>query len=87
MSKRQKQIARLVSIPSDYTYSELSVLLRSFGYVELNKGKTSGSRVRFFREADNHVIDLHKPHPGDILGKNAVRAIIRTLVENGDVSI
>ena len=28
-----------------------------------NKGKTSGSRVRFYRPTDGKLIDLHKSHP------------------------
>lgn len=87
MSKKQKQIARILSIPADYTYSELTSLLKSFGYMEYSKGKTSGSRVRFFRAKDSHIINLHKPHPGDILGRNAVKSIVNILIENGDISV
>ena len=52
MSKLEKQIERLRSIPKDYTYSEAKALAQQFGYVEKQKGRTSGSRVLLFRESD-----------------------------------
>ena len=47
MSKLEKEIERLKSKPKDYTYEEVKSLLNKLGYIEYNKGKTSGSRVRF----------------------------------------
>lgn len=85
MSKKEKQLRRILSLPKDYTYSECSTLLRSLGYEEYNKGRTSGSRVRFYRKEDGHVIDLHKPHPGDVMLPAAVKAVVATLRQNGDV--
>lgn len=39
----------------------------------------------FFRQADGRKILLHKPHPGDIMKKYAVRQFLDRLVENGDI--
>ena len=47
MSKLDKAKERLKSIPTDYTYSEARYLLGKLGFEESNKGKTSGSRVKF----------------------------------------
>ena len=85
MSRRDKQWKRILALPSDYTYTECATLLKTLGYVEYNKGKTSGSRVRFYREADGHIIDLHKPHPGDVMLRAAIKAVVKALQENGDV--
>ena len=85
MSKSQKAIERLRSIPKDYTYSELKNILQNFGFVEHNKGNTSGSRVKFHRVADNAIIMLHKPHPGDILPEYAVRNVVKSLKGFGDL--
>lgn len=63
MSKKDKLLKRLKSNPSDFTYNELRTLLNYLGFVENNKGKTSGSRVIFFSKSLNEVIKLHKPHP------------------------
>lgn len=47
MSKLEKAKERLRLKPKDYTYTEAKVLLSQMGFVEHNKGKTSGSRVKF----------------------------------------
>lgn len=40
---------RLLSMPRDYTYAEARALLKQLGFIESNKCRTSGSRVRFYR--------------------------------------
>lgn len=87
MSKRDKLIQRLLSIPSDFTYDEAKTLASQFGYKEHNKGKTSGSRILLFREKDCRKIMLHKPHPGDIMKKYAVQDLLMHFIENGDIRI
>ena len=52
MSKKDKLIERLKSKPKDFTYNEAKVILNSFGFIENNKGKTSGSRVVFVKDND-----------------------------------
>ena len=49
MSKKEKLINRLKTKPKDFTYNEAKTLLESVGFVESNKGKTSGSRVGIYR--------------------------------------
>lgn len=85
MSQHQKALDRLRSMPKDYTYTELKQVLSKLGYEEQNKGSTSGSRVRFYRESDEAVIDLHKPHPGDIMKGYAVKLVVQKLIEKGDL--
>jgi len=80
MSKIEKLIARLLSRPTDFTWEELSKVLGHFGYEELKTGKTGGSR-RKFADKDKHIIDLHKPHPGNIVKQYQIRDIINTLTE------
>ena len=72
MGKFEKAKERLLSIPKDYTYDEARYLLNHLGFKEFNKGKTSGSRVRFYRARDNRVLLLHKPHPGKIMCVSSV---------------
>jgi hypothetical protein len=55
------------------------------GFVEYNKGKTSGSRVKFYRERDSRVILLHKPHPGDVMDRGAVSDLVDYLKEIGEL--
>ena len=80
-----KLIKRLKSVPADFTFSELETLLGWLNYKRHNKGSTSGSRVLFYRESDNSKIALHKPHPGDIMSRAAVRDVIKKLEESGDI--
>jgi hypothetical protein len=60
MSRQEKLITRLLSVPKDFTWEELIKALALFGYEELRGGKTGGSRRRF-ADADKNVITLHKP--------------------------
>ena len=59
MSKLEKLKQRLRELPKDFTYEELVSLLIALGYELDNKGKTSGSRVKFIK-GDTPII-LHKP--------------------------
>ena len=85
MSRLSKAKERIVSKPRDYTYTELKVLLGQLGFEESSKGKTSGSRVKFYRESDKRIILLHKPHPGDIIDPGALKDIVDTLLRLGEL--
>lgn len=84
MSSRQKMLNRLLLRPKDYTYSELRTLLSKLGYMEDNKGKTSGSRVSFYNK-QKKVVSVHKPHPGNELKRYVIDLIIDLLRRNGDL--
>ena len=79
MSKKEKLIMRLLGRPKDFHYDEAKVLLWYFGFVENNKGRTSGSRVEFIR--GNDTILLHKPHPSGELKGYQVKQLIDSLKE------
>ncbi len=79
MSRAEKLLERFLDRPKDFTYPELKKLLSHFGYAAFNQGKTSGSRVAFIHSATNHIIRLHKPHPGNILKAYQVDLIIEEL--------
>lgn len=85
MSKIDKAKERLCSRPKDYTYSEARYLLSQLGFDEFNKGKTSGSRVKFYRVSDQRIILLHKPHPGDVMSIGAIRDLATSLEEMGEI--
>ncbi len=72
MSKLEKQIERLKSKPKDFTYDELKGLLNKLGFIEYNKGKTSGSSVKFI-DNYNKIIELHKPHPSNIIKQYKIK--------------
>ncbi|OHD54671.1 MAG: hexulose-6-phosphate isomerase [Spirochaetes bacterium GWF1_51_8] len=75
MSIREKLIERFLQRPKDFTYLELQALLKGFGYHEISKGQTSGSRVGFIQQENHHIILLHKPHPGNELKRYQIDLI------------
>ena len=84
MSQLEKAIERIKTCPKDYTYDEARTLMGRFGFVEKTKGKTSGSRVSFYREKDKKVVMLHKPHP-DPMDVAAVKQLKNYLESIGEI--
>jgi predicted RNA binding protein YcfA (HicA-like mRNA interferase family) len=78
MSKKEKLIAKLQQRPSDFSWNELTSLLKSFGYSEVKTGKTGGSRRRFVHP-NAATITLHKPHPQNTLKKYAIDQLLDLL--------
>lgn len=85
MSKLDKAKERVLSKPKDYTYTEARYLLAKLGFEEFNKGKTSGSRVKFYRKSDKATVLLHKPHPGDEMVPGAVTQLADYLKDLGEI--
>ena len=85
MSTFEKEKQKLLSVPKDYTYPEAVSLLKHLGFTEFTKGKTSGSRMKFFRESDKRIILLHKPHPGNIMAPGAVFELKKNLISMGEL--
>ena len=82
MSKKLKLVERFTSLPKDFSWSELSSLLKLFGFEEMQMGKTSGSRARFYKAGYPPIL-LHKPHPGKILKEYQIKYIKEYLEEEG----
>lgn len=83
MSKVEKLIKKLISRNKNFTYSELKTLLVSLGYEEHHQGKISGSRVAFINQNANHIIRLHKPHPGKELKLYQIDLLLKDLKDQG----
>ena len=81
MGKKEKLIARLKSNPKDFTFEEMQTLLIYLGFEMSNKGKTSGSQVKFIK--DNIPIILQKPHPRKELLEYQVKQILDVLEQEG----
>ena len=82
MGKKEKLIEKLMRRPKDFTFEEAISLLEYLGFQKSNKGKTSGSRVRF--RNGSLVINMHKPHPRKELLDYQIRDLIDVLKE-GDL--
>lgn len=87
MSRIETLIEKLCKQPTsaNIRYSDVKKILSHFGYIESNKGATSGSRVKFYHPETKAVLMLHKPHPGDIMTKGAVESVVRFLKEHGHI--
>ena len=83
MSTKEKLIERFKRQPKDFTFDELKKLLDGFGFELSNKGKTSGSRVRFQNTELKVIIDIHKPHTSGIpINETALKNIYNSLINN-----
>ena len=77
MGRKEKLIERLKKNPKDFTFDEMKTLLESLGFEMFNKGKTSGSRVKFLK--GNTAIILHKPHPRKELLEYQIKQVLEVL--------
>jgi hypothetical protein len=81
VGKKEKLILRLKSRPKDFAFDEAEALLISLGFEKSNKGKTSGSRVMFYR--GNKKLIIHKPHPRKELLAYQVNKLVQELSKEG----
>ena len=82
MSKLNKEIERLKLKPKDYSFEELKSLLNKLGFIDNNKGRTSGSGIEFKDKLGRKIL-LHKPHPNNIIKPYIINAVISSLEEWG----
>ena len=80
MSKKDKLLRKFLAKPlkRDLTYTELRTLLESLGYREI---QGQGSRVSFYHDQRDDMLDLHTPHPGNELKLYQVRLVQQKLRE------
>lgn len=82
MSKHEKLIKRFLAHPIDFTWDEMTALLKGFGYARVKAGKTAGSRVRFDHQASDPII-LHRPHPVPTLKRYQIEQVEEALKRGG----
>lgn len=81
MSRKEKLLARLLSLPSDFSWDEAVRLLKQCNFEQLNN---SGSR-RKFRHKDGVKLSIHEPHPEPILKNYALKDMIDALQNSGEL--
>jgi hypothetical protein len=79
MSSHEKLLERFLTLPKDFTWDELKRLIGKYGYSQNNKGKTSGSRIKFEKDDSDIYLDLHRPHPKNILKPYQILDILEFL--------
>lgn len=74
MSKKDKLLKKFLEIPpkKNLTFSELETLLVACGFSKIDG---AGSAVKFFNEEKDLLINLHKPHPSNILKVYIIKQI------------
>ena len=77
MAQMDKLIARFKSRPKNFTGDEFRRLLKSLGFQEI---QGSGSRVKFFHQEKNCVIQLHRPHPTPTLKMYVIKEALELLL-------
>ena len=82
MTKKEKLIERMCRLPKDFTFAELETVLLQLGFEKDEKGKTSGSRVRFYNKDKQMQYLAHKPHPLNIIKEKALKDIVDYLKDN-----
>ena len=83
MSTKEKLIERFKEQPKDFTFAEFKTMLSGLGFEVSNKGKTSGSRVRFQNTELKIIIDIHKPHTsGSPINQMALKSAYVSLTNN-----
>lgn len=82
MNKKEKLIKRFRTLPRDSTFEEVVSLFQSFGFELENKGATSGSRIKFYNEADQNAYIMHRPHPSNIIKGYMMRDILNFMMKN-----
>ena len=78
MSQKDTLIKKLKTLPKDFTFEDAETLLKYLDYLRSNKGKTSGSRVVFYRDGFPPIL-MHKPHPQKELKVYQVRQLLELL--------
>lgn len=76
MAKANKLVERFKKRPVDFTWEELVSMLSRLDFV-LNQG--SGSRVKFYNKHRDCLIQLHEPHPANILKRYVIKEVLSTL--------
>jgi len=80
MSKKDKLLTKFLEIPprKNLTFNELDSLLISCGF---RKIEGVGSAVKFYHQENDILINLHKPHPSNILKVYLIKQIQSKLME------
>jgi predicted RNA binding protein YcfA (HicA-like mRNA interferase family) len=79
MTRTEKRLLRLTAIPADFTWDELVAVLSDIGFV-LVDGR--GSHCVFISPQGKKIF-LHRPHPGKIVKRYALRLVVESLKDYG----
>lgn len=82
MSKSEKQLQRLLTIPKNFSWDELVAVMEHFNF---EMRKTSGSGRKFVHKTKGTNFAIHAPHPSNIMKAYALRGAINALKQAGEI--
>jgi len=80
VSRQEKALKRIASLPKDFTWPELLSLMTSLD-IELMAG--SGSARKFRNPVSGQQFAIHQPHPSNILKRYQVHGAVEFLLQEG----
>lgn len=80
MTKKDKLLSRFKEKPKDFTWDDLTAMMKNFGYTLVKK---SGSRRRFINYETGDKVFIHEPHPDKNLKSYQIDQIYNHLIERG----
>ncbi|UXY16704.1 type II toxin-antitoxin system HicA family toxin [Chitiniphilus purpureus] len=80
MTKNDKRLQRLKTIPADYHWDELRALLESLDWTLVQSG---GGSHCFFEHVSGRRLNTYRPHPGGIMKRYQLKEVVALLDEMG----
>jgi hypothetical protein len=65
-----------------HPFRDFERMILGMGFEEVKRGKTGGSRRRYYNKETGHVLMLDEPHDGE-MGRGMVRRLRKALEESG----
>ena len=84
MSKINKLIDRMITIPNDFREADLDKVMSYFQYV---KTMANGSGIKYYCAETNSLINFHHPHSGKsgIIKPCTIKDVVLELKTNGKI--
>lgn len=82
MARLEKTRQAFAACQGTFPYNEFKRLIKGLGYEEPPKGKTGGSRRKFFNKDLDDMIFLDEPHDGE-MKSGMVRRLRKHLNDKG----
>ena len=85
MGKKDALTQRFLDMPKDFEQREMDTLMNQYGCVRNDRGKTSGSAIKYVHQAAQRVFTYHRPHPGNIIKPYVLKAARQFLRGIGEI--
>lgn len=82
MSKQDKRIKKLLSIPKDLEIKEVTSMMKKFGF-EVSETKSGSGHFKFIHKEKGLIHCAYRPHPHNNLSEDYIKGLITFLKDNG----